>query len=131
MAVVSRRKQGRAWAECLTTDDIGAMVYIRDAAVGEMYKVEAVDPDDLSKMPAVAMIIQKITSTSCVIQFYGEVADVYTGLTPGSRYFVGDATGALSEGAPTGSGKIIQSVGVALSSNVLIMDPHFVMAKRN
>ena len=70
-------------AECLSSDVVGGMVYVRADRILDRYVVGTADPTDFSKMPAVAMIISKASSTLCEIQFRGEVTGVYSGLTPG------------------------------------------------
>jgi hypothetical protein len=68
-------------------------------------------------MPAVAVIVYKISPTRAVLQFQGEV-DIYSSLTPGRVYWVSD-TGVPTLTPPTvvsGQRKYWQSIGVATDS---------------
>ena len=105
-------------ATCQATDAVGNLVYSK--ADNE---VETIDITDSSKMPAVGIILEKITATTCVVQTFGpyEIA----GLTPGQRYWAG-ALGVPSDLFPTaasGGIAIAQVVGFALSTDELILDP--------
>jgi len=75
-------------AVCLSGDAIGDVVYISGNQVGPYFQVAKVDITTLNKMPAVGVIIQKLTSTTAVVMSIGEVAGLYTGLTPNSTLFV-------------------------------------------
>lgn len=122
----------RADAECLTGDAVGGLVYVRADISAGRYVVETADPTDFSKMPAVAMIIAKTSSTLCEIQFSGEVAGVYSGLTPGDVLYVGeDGNLATAPPAPTSSvKKYYQVAGVALASNVVGLSPDPIVVRR-
>jgi hypothetical protein len=85
--------------------------------VGADYTVSRADVSDYSKMPAVAVVLAKLTPTRAVIQFQGEIA-LYSGLTPGRVYWVSD-TGVPTATPPTpgvGQRKYWQSIGVAVDS---------------
>ena len=45
------------------------------------------------------------------------------GLTPGARYFLDTAAGAMTDTAPSGSGNVAQVVGTALSATELMFRP--------
>ena len=135
MAVVARRNENIEEAICLSSDGVGAMVYIRGEEVGGKYLVETADPSDYAKMPAIGMIVHKpaFDSTECFIQFRGEVRDVYAGLTPGERLFVDDSGGLASEPPEPTAGvpsKFMQDVGVALSAIAIELNPNYMIAKR-
>lgn len=119
-------------AECLSSDIVGGMVYVRaDKSLGR-YVVGTADPTDFSKMPAVAMIISKASSTLCEIQFRGEVTGVYSGLTPGDVLYVGeDGNLATVPPAPTALvRKYYQVAGVALASDVVGLSPDPIVVRR-
>lgn len=122
----------RAEAECLMSDSVGNVVYIRDDLSAGRYSVETADPASFSKMPAIGMIIGKSSDTLCTIQFRGEISGIYSGLTPGELLFVGD-TGALVSSMPTPTPsvkKFAQIMGVALASNIVGLDPDFTLTRR-
>lgn len=117
--IVSRpRSEGLlATATCTAGEAVGDLVYIAGNKVGADYNVRKADITDFTKMPAVAVVIHKISPTKAVIQFGGEVG-LFSGLTPGHVYWVSDA------GTPTatpplpglGQRKYQQAVGVAVDS---------------
>jgi len=111
---------------CMLTDQVGDGVYIRGAANG-FYKVAKADPSNLSKMPAIGVIIKKWDYTSALVQLYGEVRGLYTGLFPGKRYFVGlngrpALPGDFSNPSP-GEKWRIQTLGISLDVGVLLLEP--------
>lgn len=132
MAVVARKRQDLALAYCQSGDAEGSLVYTAGDRVGEYHQVSTVDPSDRLKMPAVGMIVQKMTSTTCVVQFRGTVEGVYSGLTPGELLFAGDG-GGLDDEMPAPFGglpRYVQSVGTTIASNAFRLEPNFIMTRR-
>ena len=119
----------------MASDGVGAMVFIRAALAGGKYQVETADPSTFDKMPAIGMIIQKPspTATECWVQFRGQVIGVYSSLTPGEMLFVDD-TGLLSDEPPEPTApkprKFSQNVGVALSTDIIGLDPDLTLTRR-
>jgi hypothetical protein len=110
----------------MLTDQVGDVVYIRDRANG-YYKVRKADATLNTKMPAIGVIIKKWNFTDCVVQLYGEIRNLYTGLTPGARYFVSPAgRPVLPTDFPNpgpGDRYRVQTLGVALDVSVLLLVP--------
>lgn len=133
MAVSSRKQENIELANCLASDGVGAIVCVRAPRVGGKYQVETADPSDFSKMPGIAMIIAKSSDTECWIQFRGQVSGVYAGLVPGEMLFVDD-NGLLTDDPPDPSISkpymFTQSVGVALSTDVIGLDPDTSLTRR-
>lgn len=133
MSVTARENPDVALATCLISDGVGAMVKTVGPVVNGRHQVETCDPSDFSKMPASAMLIHKIDDTTGLVQFRGSIKSVYSGLTPGELLFVDDG-GGLSDIPPeptVGSpSKFMQSVGVAVSDDIIELRPNYVMAKR-
>jgi len=133
MAVTSRVKSDHVLAECLPSDGVGSMVYKTGTQVGGRYQVASCDPSSVDKMPAFGMLIEKLDSTTGIIQRRGIVQSVYSGLTPGERLFVDDG-GGISNVPPEpsiGSPHVfMQSIGIALSGTEIDLDPNFSMARR-
>jgi len=125
MIVASPLKNSNfATAICGSSDIVGDLLHINGDIAGADYQTEKADPIN-NKMPAIAVIIYKITTTKCVIQFEGNVNGVYTGLTAGKTYYV-DSTGrpALTPPSAPMSGKAyVQPIGVAVDANVLKLGP--------
>lgn len=114
-------------AVCTAAEAVGDFVY----AFGSS-EVRTVDITDFNLMPAIGVIISKGTATSCIVQFLGE-SGVYTGLTPHRRYFIGhDSRASLTPPSPNFAGQTvyIQTIGVALDTDKLVVRPSDVMVKR-
>ena len=111
-------------ALCLATDAVGYAVRINGSKVGDRYSTTKVNIDSIPTFPGIGIIIQKTSSTECVVQTGGIVRDVYTGLTPHKRLFIGP-TGQLIEGPParpTSGFRGVQPMGVVLSATELLLD---------
>lgn len=111
-----------ATATCTVAEQAGDLVYIAGPRIGADYDVRRADITAFGKMPAVAVILYKVGATRAIIQFQGEVG-LYTGLTPGRVYWVGDSGQPVL--APptvtTGERKYWQPVGVATDSDRLYL----------
>jgi hypothetical protein len=69
------------------------------------------------------MIVEKVTTTRCIVQESGEVRGVYSGLTPGKQLFV-DLSSRLTQVVPSRPAtgiKWIHPVAQALSSEVVLL----------
>ncbi len=78
-------------------------------------------------MPAIGLVSQKLTSTRCLVRRLAEIT-VFTGLTAGASYRVSETiAGAITKDAPPPEGLypvfVYQSIGWAVSSTVLAIDP--------
>jgi hypothetical protein len=85
--------------------------------------VSKVDINDTLTHPLLGVIIQKLSSTKCVVQIGGEVKGVYTGLTAGLQLFV-DANSRLTHTVPSRPATGVRSLypmAIALSNNVLLL----------
>lgn len=105
-------------ADCQATDAVGNLVYSKADD-----EVETIDITDTSKMPAVGIIWEKITSTTCVVLQFGPYE--MPGLTPGTRYYagpLGTPTDTIPTAAPGGSA-VLQVIGFALNTDELLLDP--------
>lgn len=64
-----------------------------------------------------------ITSPAAgTITFVGGVITGLSSLTPGARMYL-STTGTISSTAPTGSGNIVQCIGIALSATTVLFNP--------
>jgi len=125
MIVARPRSDGAiATAVCTAAEVVGDLVYISGAKVGADYSVRTADNTLTAKMPAIGVIVAKISSTRALIQLQGETT-LFTGLTPGTVYWVGDTGQPTSTPpSPTGPGarKYWQSIGVATDSGRIRLD---------
>ena len=55
------------------------------------------------------------------MRYFGEVSG-FVGLTPGALYYLDTTPGAISLTAPAMAGEVVQNVGQALSTTVLLLD---------
>lgn len=74
---------------CLSGDSVGDIVCMRGLPSGDKWRVQTADPFDKTKMPAVGILISKSTPTVGIIQLFGKLLGVYTGLDYTKPCFVG------------------------------------------
>lgn len=120
-------------ANCLSSDAVGNCVRITGPQIGDYYQVETVDVHNgETKMPAVGVVVEKLSPTLCKVQVTGLMKGVASGLTPGQVLFI-SSTGTLTHGVATplaGQKAYIQSMGIAFSSDVVLVVPDFSIKKR-
>lgn len=76
-----------------------------------------------SGKPAVGFVLAAFTHpTTATVYFEGTITGL-SGLTIGATYFLGTTAGAITATPPTGSGNIVQRVGVAISATELSFEP--------
>lgn len=110
-------------ADCTAAESVGDFVYVSGPAVNEHLQVRKADPTDEMKMPAVGVIIHKLSSTSCLVQCEGATLPIFLGLTPGRPYFVGlTARATHVPPAPSTAPLVWQAIGTALSGDMLKLD---------
>jgi hypothetical protein len=83
-------------------------------------------------MPAMGIIISKSAPTLCRVQVGGEMIGIVSGLTPGKVVFV-SSSGTLEHTLVNpGVGQLayIQSMGLALSTDRVLVMPDFSIIKR-
>jgi hypothetical protein len=69
------------------------MVYISADRLGDLYQVDRCDIAQPHRRP-IGMVISKASATDCLVQTFGEISSIYTGLTPGRHLFLGLDLGA-------------------------------------
>ena len=112
-------------ATCEATDAVDMYVRVTGPAVSGVRQVSRVDITDRTKMPAIGVIIEKMTLTRCRVRTYGEVPAPIVAI-PGKRYFVGlDSQLTDSPPRPGPGGKIAtQIIGVALDRTTILVSPN-------
>jgi hypothetical protein len=118
-------------AECTAAESVGDFVCIVDDPPNGYDVVAKADPADVDKMPAVGVIISKSTPTECLVQWYGETPDIFTGLASGKEYFVGsDSRIATLPPTPTTVPLFTQFMGVATAPTRFYLRPNDRMVRR-
>ena len=96
----------------------GDLAYI-DAA-GQVFKADA----DAVAKAAIGFVLSGITSGASGTVYFGSgMITGLTSLTPGALYYLSSTAGSITTTAPTGTGKIQQPVGRAVSATVLYFEP--------
>lgn len=94
---------------------------------GTVTSVDFIDINDLTKMPAIGVITQKPSPTTAVVQTSGIVTGVFTGLSPGGRYFAGRNSKIALPSAvqPQSVGETLfhQPIGLAIDYSIMLMSP--------
>jgi len=97
------------------------------AAPGDVVYVSAADNVDLGdandplKQPIIGIIKSKPGSTTAIVQYYGEMVGVLTGLTAGDTLYLSESPGQPVVAAPSGSGSIVQKVGFVKNGTTVVI----------
>jgi hypothetical protein len=118
----------QASAVCLPTDQVGDVVYISGPSIGDQLQVSKIDITNPIKMPGIAIITNKTGTVDCTITQRGLV-DV-AGLIPGKIYFASSSGGITDiRPAPSGTGVMVQIIGLATDVDQLLFNPSFNMTR--
>jgi hypothetical protein len=118
-------------ADCPSTVAVDDLVYVTGPEVSDVVQVDTVDVSDSATMPAIGIVTEKFTATTCHVVTMGEVTPALS-LTPGKRYFV-SSTGTLTlsvPSPPSGNRQMVQVVGYAIATNRLIVLPNMMPVKK-
>lgn len=125
-----RVKDVRA-AECTDTESVGDFVCIANDPPNGHDLVGKANPADFTKMPSVGVVISKSSPTQCLVQWFGETPNIFSGLSSGEVYFVGvDAKIAEAPPVPTTVPLFTQFMGVATAPTRLYLRPNDHMVRR-
>lgn len=117
--------------ECTAAEAVGNFVYIISDPPDGQDIVRKADPTDYDKLPAVGVIISKPTSTTCLVQWFGETPDIFSGLSTGEIHFLGtDSNIADVPPTPSGSPVFSQIVAVATAPTRAYIKPNEALIKR-
>ena len=110
-------------ADCTAGEAVGDCVYIAADAVLGVVQVRKVDVLVPAKMPAVGVIRDKPTATTCTV-IYLDALEVgaLPAFVPGARYFAGTSGQPVSV-PPITPGALVQVIGLALESGRLLVNP--------
>lgn len=109
--------------DCLSADEVGDCVYIRDPKVADRYQVAACDISDVDKVPAAGIILEKQSSTTCTFMVFGKVTNMVSGLDPdnGRILYVG-ADAKLTQTRPAAP-LYAQPFALLLDDNEISINP--------
>lgn len=108
-------------ANCLSSDLVNNCVRVTGVSLG-VPNVTRVDPLLAPTMPAVGIIVQKPTSTTCLVQVSGQVTS-FSPVVAGVWYYVGLT--AFPVTTPPALPAIPQVIGVGLDTARLLLRPGF------
>jgi len=118
-------------AECTAAESVGDFVCIIDDPPNGSDFVGKADPADYNKLPAVGVIISKSSDTRCLVQWLGETPNIFTGLSSGEIYFLGDDAKAADVPPPPVTIPLYaQIVAVATAPTRLYIKPSDHLTKR-
>jgi hypothetical protein len=86
------------------------------SAADTVDKANAANP---ALSPALGIVLSKPTATSAEVMHYGSIPGM-VGLTVGATYFLSSSSGGMSTIPPTGSGVVVQTLGVATSTTTFL-----------
>jgi hypothetical protein len=90
-----------------------------DAGTLKMRKADATD----NGKPANGFVKGSVTSGASGTFYYSGILSGLSSLTLGARYFLSTTAGDVTTTVPTGSGNIVQFLGVAKSATEIVFDP--------
>jgi hypothetical protein len=85
-------------------------------------KVRKADADDPTKYAQGFILADVLNGEDVIVYLSGKVTGL-SGLTPGALQFLSSTGGQVTATPPTGSGKIVQQLGTALSSTTMNFEP--------
>lgn len=129
--VVSRRAITSTFrANCDVSDVVGTPVYI-SGEQNSIPTVSASSYSDITTVPCVGVISNKISNTQCEVTSLGEVEGL-VGLVVGDRVFLGESNLSQSIPVPSLSKTKVyfQNLGVALSQDKVYIDVDYSVVAR-
>lgn len=103
----------------------GDIVNVHDSTGAKVRKADATTSSKSAVGFAPSAIASSATGT---IQFEGTITGL-SGLTIGATYYLATTAGGITATPPTGSGQIVQKVGVALSATELSFEPGTIVVR--
>lgn len=117
---------------CLSSDSVGDPMCIRGERVNGKWRVERADPTNEAKMPAIGILVSKSTPTVGVVQLFGPVMNIFTGLDLSAlSYMVGTSGIQPTPPLPGPGGYVwVQHIGKPVASDILLLLGDLWMMKR-
>lgn len=104
-------------ANCLATDLVNHCVYVTGVTLG-VPDVTRVDPSIPATMPAIGVIVQKATTSTCLVQASGQITS-FSPVVAGTWYYVGASAFPVSSPPPFPA--VPQIIGVGLDVARLLL----------
>lgn len=119
-------------AHCASSDGVGDCVYLYGPKItDDWYQVRKADITNSDKMPSFGIIVEKYTPTTCKVQWFGFVENIYSTLVLGKPHFVGyDSKPTWPNPARSAAAHILQKIGIAFDSDTLLLVPDLRIFKR-
>jgi hypothetical protein len=76
-----------------------------------------------NNMPVHGYVLNSSTSPAAATVYFDGIIPGFTGLTRGARQYLSATAGARTETPPSGSGNLVQYLGIAISDTELEFDP--------
>lgn len=117
---------------CTSAEAIGKVIYVTGNPTQGIYPVRTADSGDEDKVPGVGVVIRKYSETDCLIQRFGEIHNVFSGLEVNKTYKL-NADGDLQRFIPAvgpGGYSFVQFIGTAIAEDVLWLSIEQSMKKR-
>lgn len=99
---------------CDSSVNVNDVVYLSDIATVAPAQATS------SSYSAIGMVVSKSSATSANVKYFGEVTGL-TGLSAGITYFLSETAGEITTTPPSDIGSIIQNIGIAKSSTILLL----------
>lgn len=97
-------------------------VSVRDLVYSSgVNSVDKADADDAGKRPAVGFVRSKPSTTTCIVQYDGELTG-FVGLTASDIMYMSETAGAITATAPTASGSSVQEVAFARNATTIAIE---------
>jgi hypothetical protein len=101
---------------CDASVSVGDCVYI--SASNTAAKARA---DSIATMPAKGIVIEKPSVTQALVRPFGEIDNIFGGLTPGAVYCVSATTaGQITTTVPSAVNQVIQKAGTAKDTDAFV-----------
>jgi hypothetical protein len=110
-------------ADCPDTVSLGTWVCIVAPKIGSQYQVDTADASDPTRVPAFGIVTAKPSTTTAVIQWFGPLSGILTGLStgPGSNIIWLGSNGATLQSPPAGAYQ--QPLGTVIDEDEVLIEP--------
>jgi hypothetical protein len=108
------------------TVDVNAQGFGAPLTVASDGNLETADADQSTTMPVIALAVETGTGTKNVL-LHGIIRNDAWDWTPRGIVYVSTTTGALTQTPPSGTGDIVQVVGIAITADIILFNPSYDM----